>query len=329
MTGDPKRQAFFGLDPFTVKRRTYSFDSFVFPSCRECNTAFSGLECRAKSVLTAILRDEPLSADDWNAFLDWLDKVRVGLWLAYFYLNKNVGLIDPHFHITTRIGTRDRFVIVYKSDYGKRGVGFVGADTPNFQYSPSCFTLTVNNHVFFNASTFLLVSRRLGYPYARSMDHAPDLARVMADMGEGEERLRHPVVRTSFPTGGSFLCQAIFSEQMQDPKTRGLYETEYVQKHSLAWAQGRGAVFQEVHRRVVVYPATPTNQWLPATVRSLTPLVAELHHKTLDVQLELFQHHASTGKLDAEGRQRVKDAVRRMKKFSSLFKSWSSEDLPR
>ena len=54
LTGDPKREAFFGIDAVSEKKgpRVFSFDSFTFPACEQCNTDFAALES-----LTRLARD--------------------------------------------------------------------------------------------------------------------------------------------------------------------------------------------------------------------------------------------------------------------------------
>ena len=101
LTGDPKRVARFGIDfhktPFAF--REFAFDSLVFPACSNCNERFGKLEEVIKPIFVRLLAYLPLSSEELILLLDWLDKVRVGLWLGYLYLDKNPLGIDPMFHI--------------------------------------------------------------------------------------------------------------------------------------------------------------------------------------------------------------------------------------
>ena len=130
MTGDPKRQAAFGVDfnSETFAIRKFSYDSFTFPACSNCNERFSGLEASVKNICLRLLRWQPLSANDLILFLDWLDKVRVGLWLGYFYLDKNLMGIDPQFHIESRIGRLDRMVAIGRTEGRGLGLSFAGPE---------------------------------------------------------------------------------------------------------------------------------------------------------------------------------------------------------
>ena len=49
--------------------------------CKSCNDADSDLEARAKNAYLATTAGEDLSDAQMGAMLDWLDKVRIGLWL--------------------------------------------------------------------------------------------------------------------------------------------------------------------------------------------------------------------------------------------------------
>lgn len=145
MTGNPKRQGRFGHDMRKNTDRLYAFDQFRFPACTKCNSRFSTLEHNAKRVVETMLCKGLLAEADINILLDWLDKVRVGLWLAFLYLDKNPLGIEPEYHIETRIGANDRFVVICQTDYPKQFLSFIGPDFPAFQYTPSCFALLVNN----------------------------------------------------------------------------------------------------------------------------------------------------------------------------------------
>src|SRR5262245_40221439 len=113
LTGDPNRQIYVGRAWYKpeLPMRRFSFSQMVFPACEECNGRFADLEARAQSVMRRILSRDPLANKDWDLFLDWLDKIRVGLWLGMLFLNKNYRDISPRFFIESRIGTKDRFVL--------------------------------------------------------------------------------------------------------------------------------------------------------------------------------------------------------------------------
>jgi hypothetical protein len=246
LTGDPKREAFFGFDVFSEKKgiRMYSFDSFAFPACEKCNTEFATLEGLTKPVVIKMLQNDRIDSCEISTFLDWLDKVRVGLWLGFNYLDKNWAEISPNFYIKTRIGTRDRFVIVYSTNYHSSGINFIGTEGLSFQYSPSCFALRINNLIFFNASTFDLCDRRLGFPFSKKTTMA-NRQQVEIDIVAGFQRMFSPVVRKTFLPNGIKLFQPVFKEQIQNEGMRKFYSNEYVRSNSLNFEEGIGKIFIE------------------------------------------------------------------------------------
>lgn len=199
LTGDPNRKIYLGRSwnlP-TLAPRNFSFSSLTFPACDECNTRFAELEVRAQIALKKILAHDGLALTDWDLFLDWLDKVRVGLWLGMLYLNKNYRGLSPRFHIATRIGTKDRLLIVYEiEDDGRQGINWLGTETPLFEYTPSCFALVVNNFLFFNVSFDFLFSKRFGFPFASRVEIHASCDKIELEKAP-EERSCHCYIRRS------------------------------------------------------------------------------------------------------------------------------------
>src|SRR4051812_29407260 len=83
ITGDVKRPFRFSIDFNTKKERVFSADQFVAPACRTCNLEFGVLEEKAKPILLKLLERKPIYGFDIPVFLDWLDKIRIGIWLTF------------------------------------------------------------------------------------------------------------------------------------------------------------------------------------------------------------------------------------------------------
>jgi hypothetical protein len=113
-TGDPKRKISVGFDMKRKELRTFSFDQLTFPACYHCNNEFSTLEQNVKDVILNLLEKNELESSNASTLLDWLDKVRIGLWLLFYSLDSNPFDINPHFHIANRVGRFDRMLIIYK-----------------------------------------------------------------------------------------------------------------------------------------------------------------------------------------------------------------------
>lgn len=250
LTGKPQRKVNLGMiktaDEKAFTQRQYSFDAFTFPACDKCNQTYSELEGKTKNIIEKILSDDNLTASEVSILLDWFDKVRVGLWLGYHQLDKNIANISPTFHISTRIGQYDRALFVAKSDSSTPKLNFGGSDTLSFAFTPSAFTLIINNYYFTNVSFHFLFSRRIGFPYPTTIKAIPEEesdSRVEADISRGQERIMHPLIR--FPTG--LRCIEIYQPMFKGGLIEGQiedYNCDYVRTNSLDFETGAGAIFK-------------------------------------------------------------------------------------
>lgn len=192
LTGDPKRVVTHGFDRKTGNPIRYAFDSLAFPSCAACNDQWSGVEGEAKRIVQAICRKEAVAPDDYVLLLDWLDKVRVGLWLGYRYLYQTQ--ISPKFAINARFGVKDRMVAVYLVGDGERGLNAYGSESPLFQYKPSVFALRINNILLLNASWDWMCAARCGYPYPEILEVDAEIGGLHAGDFRRKSEAIHPVM---------------------------------------------------------------------------------------------------------------------------------------
>lgn len=178
MTGDPNRVVRHGYHWGTNRVFEFAFDQFHFPACQSCNDRYSGFEAQAKEVVASICRKEPASPKDYVLLLDWLDKVRIGMWLAHWYLQRNPN--PPNFAIEKRLGAKDRMLALHTIGDHQKGLNVWGAESPLFQIKPSVFAIRINNILLLNASWDYMCASRTGYPYPRrvrfSREHAGALA---------------------------------------------------------------------------------------------------------------------------------------------------------
>jgi len=148
----------FGFDKHTGAPREFVYKAFTFPACESCNSHFARLESEAKPVICKLLSEGPLTNIDLHCLLNWFDKVRIGLWLGFYYLDSNIGNITPKFHIQTRIAQHDRMVHIVKVKSGTTELSFRGCDSLSFHFTPSCFSMIINNFCIYNISSpFLLM----------------------------------------------------------------------------------------------------------------------------------------------------------------------------
>jgi hypothetical protein len=130
--------------------------------CEKCNDDSADLEGRARAAYAKLRDGKDLEMADGRALLDWLDKVRVGMWLWTVDIGKGDYGVEPKFRINERMAHKDRIMLAarYRPGAPMRGLGFWGA-TEHFVWSPSVFGLYINNVVLVSISTNFLVSRHL------------------------------------------------------------------------------------------------------------------------------------------------------------------------
>jgi hypothetical protein len=291
LTGDPKREIhFFSFRPHDDpgRYRKMAFDSLHFPACATCNNNFAKLEHQAKAVMEKILAKTAIAESEWVLLLDWLDKVRIGIWLGSRYMDGNSPEVRPKFHIADRIGTKDRSVIILRASSGLR-LSVFGTNSLAFRYMPSCWGLVVNDMVLVNVSHELLLARRLGFPYADDVQlHESGLSSYIPK--EGRERIMRPPLTLPIASFGVAIHQCIYKDWEGSTK-RELWESDYVTSHTIDAARGLSALFiEESQGRVARYPQFDTTQWLPGYTFKTTgeaaqhsaKLCFDLHAKLLD-----------------------------------------------
>ncbi|MBW1932745.1 MAG: hypothetical protein JRI56_06970 [Deltaproteobacteria bacterium] len=326
LTGDPNRKAFFGFDIISdkPKQRIYSFDSFSFPSCCHCNNEFSNLESRAKNVVLSILQCKMINDLDINCFFDWLDKVRVGLWLGFLTLSKNCPGITPKFYIKTRISAADRLLFIYRLDTDRLGINFIGTESPSFLHVPSSFALMINNYCFFNVSHFNLCDRRLGFPYAKKAYITDLSSRIDAHFVKGLERRFYPVVRKSSLPKATKFFQPVFSHYKSD---NDLFNTNYVRANSIDWNKGLGKVFQEAHGKTLAFPRKKTKEWFPTETYDPVNFLPKINQQVYDFQIHVVRNAASFDKLTKDKRRQIRKDINLWQRANSVVIDFVKEQL--
>jgi hypothetical protein len=310
MTGDPKRIATFGYDFLSnpISLRQFSFDALAFPACAQCNRRFGDLETKIKPIITRLLAHQPASSSDFILVLDWLDKVRVGLWLGYLYLDKNPMGVEPTFHIDSRLGRSDRMVAIAKINNGGLGLSFTGPEFKVYQLTPTRLGLRINGLYFMNASGLTLCSQRLGFPYARPIRIREDRKlEVLPQPGSG--RVMKPVERGLALPNTVALYQPIFRNFLDLDDADQLLGNEYVRKHTADLRLGYGKVFVETPQNVKLYPSIETLDWLPSEAWE----IADLLRTPEIVQTQLHRDFQKDIRLVASPQQR-----KEMRKASAM-----------
>jgi len=269
-TGNPNRTARFGVDLTQTppRLREFAFNALTFPACQKCNEIFGCLEVAAKPILERVLAKAAISAQQFSVLLDWFDKIRVGLWLGYLYLDKNPNGITPSFHIQTRVRQTDRTAIVIHIVDRQQGINFLGPESPCFQSSPTCFALLINEWCFVNISGMAINSRRLGFPYAQPV-HFRDDGKIMVSIEPGTQRIMRPVQRDVLFSKATILQQPIFPRSLLSPKVQARFREDWVRCRSIDPENGVGSVFIETPDQVSIYPSHDSRDWIPKATWSL------------------------------------------------------------
>jgi hypothetical protein len=310
LTGNPKRKAGFGykhLKNGKLAKREFSFDAFKFPACKSCNQNFSELEAKTKAIVQKIITEDSLSTSELDTLLDWFDKIRIGLWLGYQYLDKNPMGIDPHYHIEARIGQHDRMLAIFKMDGNKRGLNVVGCDTPAFALAPCCFSLRINNFCFLNMSYPNLLSRRMGFPYPTETFMMED-ERLFCPFAKGRDRVMLPVLKKLFSIQGTELYQPMFIGNIGSTDTetgKTLYDTKYVRDNCISWERGIGKIFINIGPQLSVYPDNSSKEWIPKRTYHFEDLLFEIQILALDWQMYIDSLQPSLKLISKEKRRAV------------------------
>jgi hypothetical protein len=272
LTGDPSRKVYLGRDwtSSELTKRVYSFKAFTFPACEACNSEYSELEGRAKAVILRMLSLKEVSSADLDTLLDWLDKVRIGLWIGLLFLNKNYRDLTPQFHIKSRVAAKDRVLVIYRDFNELDGIAITGVESPIFQVMPSCFGLMINHLHFFSASFNDLLAPRFGFPYATNRKLGRHREGFQADIVEGTGRISMPLVPFHIPPGGVQIYQPMIPADVRGAADMGFWKAGYVIENCRNYADGRGHIFLARGETLTRYPDEPSMAWLPP--RQLTKL---------------------------------------------------------
>ncbi|HOP10891.1 MAG TPA: hypothetical protein PK629_05310 [Oscillospiraceae bacterium] len=285
-TGDLNRNIRVGLDFDKKEERIFSFNQLTLPACNICNNKFSELEANAKKVILELVENNSLTVSNMSVLLDWLDKVRIGLWLLFYSLNKNPLSISPHFFIQERLGKRDRMVIIYRFLKRDEGINFIGTDSFVFQLTPCCFALRVNNYFLFNISFDYLFSRRIGFPFPDCF-HIDESGKLFIDVQPGIERVMLPLIRGYNFEPGIQIFQPMFYPFSEEQCLSSLYDKPYVREKCLDYDNGIGYpfIYDVANRKLKV-----ENINIPVCGINYESSISILGKQTYQTQINLLQN---------------------------------------
>ncbi len=300
MTGDPNRVVLHGMNWRTDKPIRFAFDQFRFPSCTHCNSGWSDREGVMKGIVERLCRREALLPNEYVLLLDWLDKVRVGLWLGHWYHQKTP--ITPNFTIDTRVGTKDRMVAVYPVGNHQVGLNAIAVETPLFQHTPSVFGLRINGILLLNASWDWMCSARCGYPFPRRLELNADSRMLHVANFERRSRHVHPIRK-----GLMKPCVLLFQPAMRQVAVGQPwgYSLEDVQHcESTRWPQQEhvGPLFRQYLDRTEKIRPEETPIEFDSITGGECRLVRDLQLQAYSLQRQSIEHLRYVGSPDAVAR---------------------------
>lgn len=214
MTGDPHRRVTFGFN-YENKRTEIKFDwlSFVSPACDECNNRYAKMESDIKQYVIALKGRKALTASQYIELLNWMDKVRIGIWLALQPLERHPLSCSPNFYIDSRIAKKDRMIAVYVLDGEAKGINLFGSESMIFRKMPSCFGLRIDNLLLLNISSDFFCSKGCGLPAPENMSlivDGKDSGKISLEGVEYHKKVSHRITNISIKKPVVWLYQPIY-----------------------------------------------------------------------------------------------------------------------
>ncbi|MCO6451163.1 MAG: hypothetical protein J5I90_10295 [Caldilineales bacterium] len=324
VTGNPKRPM--QLGPFINQDEPFmqiAFDQFRFPACSNCNAAYAHLEGQARRVLEKLLELDIVSGQELDSLLNWFDKLRVGLWLGFHHLlDKNYWNITPNFHISDRIGTTDRVLMIYRTTNSKSRLYLTGVNTPAFALSPTCFTLTVNNLVLTNLSADFLVSRRAGLPYPKSICLRENgLLDISNPLLPGEKRIANPIMGYNYDRRCTVVAQPIYRKYLEIMAES--YSSEYIVQSTLV--DGRVRPIMQIEGEVMNFVGGGTLDWVPKHVHDSHTFYHTSAIQTFRLQNDMLQRVRICKDVPKDNRRAFNTNSRECIKVNTEIISWIKE----
>lgn len=316
LTGDPDRKAGFGPN---YRKGTgtwdFAFDAFKFPACDSCNGKYSAMEGSTKTVVEKLLAGSDCTVGEFDLLLDWLDKVRIGLWLGLTMLNGNPLGIQPNFHIDQRVGRKDRVLVICRAAPVWTSLRVFGSGSPCFNIGPSCFAVVVNHVALISISMEYIIASRVGFPAPRALRLRPDGLRQV-EFRQASQVTLPRLLSYGLPSSSFSLCQPIFAfdstvgEDREPARPVEYYNNEYCRTRSIDFAGGKGALFFEDEGRVE-YAADPTRvlKW-QRPYRNRSDMLFEIALAVHRIQAELQRGTGDLSLLTKEERQDIRKSHR-------------------
>lgn len=318
-TGDPSRSVNMGYDYLSESYYNFSWSSLTAPACEQCNNTYSTQEEKIKKLVTKIENREELDTRECISLLDWFDKVRVGLWLNYNLLTKNIANISPNFFIEQRTAAKDRMLAIYPFNDNPNGLNAFGSESLVFQLTPSCISVRINNTVYLNISSDFLFARNCGFPSPNNMyidANSPGTNLLKLSDIQYRRRVKGPLLQKPIYKPALQFYQPIIKNKLAiNQESNDIFDSyladSYMLEHCLENQPGHGCIFTEYNNRpLAITNSINTVKWsnvLGKQTKSLGEIAAQTY-----LYQNYLHHRIPTASADRDYRRYVK-------KNSNLF----------
>lgn len=286
MTGFDKKQMSVGSNWETKKEIVFNSLSYTFPACKSCNDAFALIEGQVKPIMEKLLLDQSVTGHDIELLLDWFDKIRLSAWLGVKYLNKDVFKMAPKYYINQRKGIKDRYLSITNTYTNEKTLNISGVNTIAFMISPTALTLRVNNLIFVNCSSDLIVSKKLGFPYKKLEIPTPGFETTDMIIGKATKKCSPKIFSSKLYSPYIFVAQPIY--KLYKESQPDFYDNEYVKANSYDFDNGVGKIFLSDGFKIKAVERNELlNFSMPEAKKSLSKI--KVVQPIIDLQIELLQ----------------------------------------
>lgn len=149
-----------------ISKDNVNYQKLTLPACTKCNSIYGEqLESKSKSIFQKLSSLQSISTDESMVFLDYLDKVRVGVWHLNLIHEKDKSINpDYKFVIENRIRQKDRICLIYTFPNLNEKIKIIGHLSPIFKFMPSVLGLVAKNMLIISISDAFCLA-----PYLKGM----------------------------------------------------------------------------------------------------------------------------------------------------------------
>ncbi len=297
MTGDPLRVVTLGQNYDKHKEPIrYSWSSFVAPACDACNNKYAELEGQVKPSVEALQRREALPVSAYIDLLDWLDKVRIGVWLTRHMIENHPIEITPNFHISSRIAEKDRMLALYVFESENNGINLFGSDSLIFNEMPSCFGCRINDLLLLNVSLDFFCSRGCGLPHPNSMKvlmGGENYGKLKLEEFSYAAEIINPITNLELFKPVVWLYQPIKMPSSDPTFQAGYYGhtnrlDSRLMARTLKGNERQGALFRQYEDRVEILQDPSALIELDQVIGDDCAMLKDIAASVYDVQISLF-----------------------------------------